>query len=189
MTTTMRIAAALVTGGLALGVQALAVAPAGAATTTDQPAAAADRQQEGGDHADQLAAKRAGQHGPSRGHPRASYETYKNESTGECLDNLDDIPWTYDCDGSSEQDWSVTHWGDGTVRFKNRATGTCLSDRGHTLGAESCSTSEYQSFYVKHWNDGTMRFQNEATGDCVKAASGHDVGTTTCDKSEAQSWY
>lgn len=55
--------------------------------------------------------------------------------------------------------------------------------------SSSCTMSEYQSFYVTRWGDGTIRFKSEATGDCVDVDSDGDIGTRRCDTSESQSWY
>lgn len=158
-----KLAATLVTGALALGAQAMGSAPASAAPDGE------DLQGKGGVSA-------------------MSTETYRNEATGECLDDLGRLT-TYECDGTNEQDWQVTHWNDGTVRFRNMDSGDCLSDSGGTLGTSDCNSSEAQSFYVRHWDDGTMRFKNESSGQCVKGFSDSEVGSSTCDMSEAQSWY
>jgi hypothetical protein len=159
-----KLAAALLTSGLAIGAYTAGIAPASAASA----AWAGD-----GDVT------------------TASTQTFKNEATGECLDDYEGDLWTYDCDGSAEQEWEVHRWNDGTVRLKNLATGACLSDSDGTLGTSStCTDSEYQSFVVKHWNDGTIRFQNEGSGQCVEAGSGHEVWSSrSCDSSESQSWY
>lgn len=160
MTKAMKLAAALLTTGLALGTYTATAAPAGATDAT-----------------------------PDREIVATASETYKNEGNGECLDSLEYLS-TWDCDGSSEQQWTVTHWSDGTVRFKSVDSGECISDSDGSLGMASCTSSEAQSFWVTHWNDGTMRFRNEASGQCIEANNDGDVwSSTSCDTSEAQSWY
>jgi hypothetical protein len=168
MTKATRLAAALLTGGLALGAYTAGFGPAGAAVSTTPTTVGA----QDSDHA------------------AAASETYKNEKFDQCLDDYGGTINVHDCDGSEEQMWTVTRWNDGTVRLKNGLTGDCLADTGGTLGtASNCTTSEYQSWIVKHWNDGTMRFKNEATGQCVEAGSGYEVwSSTSCDSSEEQSW-
>lgn len=168
MTKSLKLAAALLIAGLAL------IVPLAGGSAQAAPASGPE---------DTATADKVG--------VRTTYETYKNEATRECLDDLDGDLWTYDCDRDfTEQDWIVKHWADSTVRFQNRRTRDCLDDSGGTLGTSSCNKSEEQSFYVKHWADGTMRFKNEATGQCVKGAPGHEVGSSkNCDSSEAQSWY
>ena len=162
MTKFTRLAATLLTTGLALGVYA-ASAPAATADTTS---AAQEKQM-----------------------VATASETYKNEGNGECLDGYI-VLTTYDCDGTSEQKWTVTRWNDGTVRFKNVRTGKCISDSDGSLGMAGCTTSEAQSWYVKHWADGTMRFKNQSSEDCIEANSDGDVwSSASCDSSEAQSWY
>jgi hypothetical protein len=169
MTKTIKLVAALLTAILAVGAYTASIAPAGAADAGND----------------------AGVAGKTAIKTTAASQTFKNQSTRECLDNLNGRLWTYKCDGTSEQKWTVTHWADGTVRLKNVKNGECLSDSGGTLGTSStCTTSKYQSFYVTHWADGTIRFKNQGSGQCVKAASGHDVGSSTrCDSSKAESWY
>src|SRR5262245_29022140 len=165
MTKTIKLAVALLVGVLALAAYTAGFAPAGA-STPDKGAADSAKTAIG---------------------PMSS-QTFKNESTRECLDDLEYLS-TWGCDGTSEQKWTVTHWNDGTVRLKNVRTGQCISDSGGTLDStSSCSTSKYQSFYVTHWNDGTIRFKNQGSGQCIKAFSGHDVGSSTCNSSEAESW-
>lgn len=160
------LAAALLTGGLAFGAFTAGVAPVGAAASTTV----------GTQESDLVA---------------TSTETYKNEETGECIDDYEGELWTYECDGTAEQQWEVHHWNDGTVRLKNVGTGACLSDSDGTLGTSSdCTSSEYQSFVVTHWSDGTLRFQNEGSGQCVEAGSDHEIWSSrSCDSSESQSWY
>ncbi len=160
MIKSIKLAAALLAAGLALGTYTASSASAEAAPTTKEREVVA-----------------------------TASETYKNEGNGECLDGLG-ILTTYRCDGTSEQKWTVTKWNDGTVRFKNVDSGKCISDSDGSLGMAGCTTSEAQSFYVKHWNDGTMRFKNESTGQCIEANSDGDVwSSTSCDSSKAQSWY
>ena len=160
MIKSIKLAAALLATGLALGTYTAGSASADTAPTTQEREVVA-----------------------------TASETYKNEANGECLDGLG-ILTTWNCDGTSEQRWTVTKWNDGTVRFKNVNTGKCISDSDGSLGMASCTTSEAQSFYVKHWNDGTMRFKNESTGQCIEANSDGDVwSSTSCDSSRAQSWY
>jgi len=161
----IRLAAALLATGLALGVYAASAAPAGADDTT-----VTDRGKEMVSMAKQ---------------------TYKNEKFGECLDDYGGTINIHTCDESDEQDWTVTRWADGTVQLKNGLTGDCLADTGGSLGtASKCTTSRYQSWIVKHWADGTMRFKNEATGQCVEGGSGHEVWSSeSCDSSREQSWY
>lgn len=164
MRNTIRIAAAVLGGGLAMG--AFSVGPATAASAPDD-GASAKKESVG----------------------VMATETYKNERNGKCLDGLGFLS-TYKCDGSSEQKWKVTRWNDGTVRLKNSDTGKCISDSGGTLGMASCTSSKWQSFFVTHWNDGTIRFKNQGSGQCINAATSTiKVGSTTCNSSENQSWY
>jgi len=161
MLKSIKLAAAVLTAGLAMGTYTTGSASAEPAQTTQEKSVVA-----------------------------VASETYKNEANGECLDGLTYLS-TWDCAGSpSEQKWTVTRWNDGTVRFKNVETGKCISDSGGSLGMAGCTTSEAQSWYVKHWGDGTMRFKNESSADCIEANSDGDVwSSASCDSSEAQSWY
>jgi hypothetical protein len=160
MIKSIKLAAALLATGLALGTYT-----ASSASAEDAPAA------------------------QEREMVATASETYKSEANGECLDGLVYLS-TWNCDGSSEQKWTVTKWNDGTVRFKNVRTGKCISDSDGSLGMAGCTTSKVQSWYVKHWNDGTMRFKNQGTGQCIEANSAGDVwSSTSCDSSRAQSWY
>lgn len=154
-----RLAAVLLAGGLALGTYAVGTPSASAA-----------------DAAGSVGTKAS--------------ETYQNEATGECLWANGVSVFINDCNnqGSDYQSWSVTHWGDGTVRLRNVGEGTCLDAHLFPSMAE-CDASEVQSFYVDRWGDGTIRFRNEANGECLDANSRGQVYSASCDTSESQSWY
>lgn len=176
MTKTTRLAAALLTSGLALGALTTSFAPAGA-VGTERDVATVDTDAGGVE-------------------TLASIQTFRNERYSDlCMDGYNDTVAAYECGegDADDQRWRVHRWGDGTVRLQNVQTGECLDDGGGTLGTSArCTSSRYQSFYVKHWDDGTIRFQNQGSRQCVKAVKERegfaDVGSSTCDSSEAQSW-
>lgn len=124
-----------------------------------------------------------------------SVQTFRNGSTGECLDDSD-LYWvrTYGCNPGPNQQWTVHSWADGTIRLQNIETGLCIGDWSGPE-RQTCDDSRMQSWFVHHWPDGGITFINQSSDLCLDDSADFGLRTFPCSdiaagqQSPYQTWY
>ena len=121
----------------------------------------------------------------------ASVQTFKNLGTGDCLQNTagaGGLVNAYACDGSSDQQWSVSSIGSYRV-LRNVATGLCLDySKTYDVRAIGCNNGNWQQWLPSRQSDGTIGLVNKATGGCL--GDGKQVFVHPCDMSRRDlRWY
>ncbi|MBT0770024.1 ricin-type beta-trefoil lectin domain protein [Kineosporia sp. J2-2] len=102
----------------------------------------------------------------------ASYPSYKNKKTGQCLEGQARDTWSvsaYTCDGNSAQDWEVeSRPQKGTkndvVKLRNVKYNRCMDSKAgkddSVFYNVSCNTGDYQLWEVFYNSNGTRTFKS-----------------------------
>ena len=83
---------------------------------------------------------------PSAPHTSA-WSTYRNQSTGRCIDDSDYAFRTNACNGSIYQQWTPIGSSGRAHQFQNSATGRCIDDSDFGFRTNVCNFTEYQTFF------------------------------------------
>ncbi|WP_052591714.1 RICIN domain-containing protein [Luteipulveratus mongoliensis] len=115
-------------------------------------------------------------------------QTFKNASTGTCLDDSNRGVRVIGCHGGPNQQWRVRVWNDGTRELRNAATGNCLDySSRYGLRGYPCNKSKFQSWFIDRWN-GKIAFRNQQYGQRLEANWFSGVGVDWSSSSKTQFW-